>query len=136
MLLVGSWGQGRDDPDSLYAANAMLAEERQASDLHLLAHARDTGEDLQFFSSGSIADADFSRRYRDSHQDAPAPNHLAALTYDLARMALAALKADIPLADTVYHGINGEIHFKDGFWKNAPLNRFRTEDGELVQAAD
>ncbi len=136
MILVGSWGQGRADPDSFYAASAILAEERQNGDLLMLAPARDSREGLSFFSSGSIADADFRERYRDSNPDAPLPNHLATLTYDLARMALAALEADIKIADAVYQGINGEIRFDDGFWKDAPLNRFRFEDGQFEPAAD
>ena len=136
MILIGSWGQGRADPDSLFAASAILAEERQNGDLLMLDPARDSREGLSFFSSGSIADADFRERYRDSNPDAPAPNHLATLTYDLARMALAALEANIEIADAVYRGINGEIRFEAGFWKDAPLNRFRYEDGQLAPAAD
>lgn len=136
MILLGSWGQGRDDPDSFYAASAVLAAERQNGDLLMLAPARDSREGLSFFSSGSIADSDYRERYRESNPDAPLPNHLATLTYDLARMALAALEANIEIADAVYRGINGEIRFDDGFWKDAPLNRFRFEDGQLAPAAD
>ncbi len=136
MILVGSWGQGRADPNSLYAASAILAEERENGDQLMLDPTRDSREDLRFFSSGSIADADFRGRYRDSNPDAPAPNHLATLTYDLARMALAALEGDIKIADAVYSGINGEIRFEDGIWKNAPLNRFRYADGQLALESD
>ena len=120
MILVGSWGQGRDDPDSLYAASAKLAAQRGSGDLLMLEQARELREDLadlKFFSSGSIADEDFRQRFRNSNQAGPAPNLLATLTYDIARLAFAALEADVKIADAAYRGINGEIRFEDGYWK-------------------
>ena len=139
MILVGNWGHDRADDDSFYAANAILANERRAGDLHMLEQVRDLRDnldDFSFFSSGSIADPAFHQRYVNSGEHAPVPNLLASLTYDVAGLALAALEDANEIADARYQGINGEIQFEDGFWKTAPRNRFGYKSGQLVQVPD
>ena len=136
LILIGNWGQDRADQDSLYAANPNLAKARQSGDLHMLVQARelaDAPESISFVSSGSLPDAEFRERYLNSAMYAPAPNLLATLTYDIARLALAALEDDKTINATKYHGLNGPIRFDDGYWVDAPLNRYRYDGDQLVR---
>ena len=139
LVLIGNWGQDRADEDSLYAANAQQAKTRGRGDLDLLIQTRkvaDEAASLTFVSSGALPDADFRQRYLNSARYAPAPNWLATLTYDIARMALAALANGHPISRTDYLGINGRIRFLDGYWLDAPLNRFRLDRDQLVARDD
>lgn len=139
LILVGNWGYDRADENSLYAANPDLATERQSGDLQMLAQTRILSDDpasLSFESSGSLPDAAFSERYLKSALYAPPPNLLATLTYDIAGLALAALAEGIPLSEAGYHGLNGLIRFEDGYWVDAPVNRFRTDGDQLVPVSD
>jgi len=67
---------------------------------------------------------------------APAPNWLATLTYDIARLALAAWTDGNAVSATAYAGLNGLIRFDDGYWVDAPLNRYRLEGDQLVLVKD
>ena len=51
-------------------------------------------------------------------------------------MALAALADGKAIRETEYRGLNGLIRFEDGYWAEAPLNRYRLEGDQLVLDAD
>lgn len=87
-------------------------------------------------SSGGLPDAAFRERYLASAPFAPEPNLLATLSYDAAAIALqAATSPDAlgTLRDIHYAGLSGEITFQDSWWANAPVHRYRYQDGRLVQ---
>lgn len=139
LILIGNWGQDRADEDSLYAANAQQAMARGRGDLQLLNLARKPADDAastSFVSSGAPPDADFRARYLSSAMYAPAPNWLATLTYDIARLTLAASADGSAISTAEYRGLNGLIRFEDGYWVDAPLNRYRLEGDQLVQDGD
>ena len=139
MVLIGNWGHDRADPYSLYAANKQLAESQDAGDLLMLEQVRDLRTDLnaiQFVSSGSLASADFKERYRTSAEYAPEPNILAMLSYDIMRAIISGWMAGEDISDATYAGLSGTIQFQDGYWPNAPLNRFIYEEGQLVQRSN
>ena len=139
LIIIGNWGHDRSDADSLYAAHPNLAKAHSTGDLLMLSETwdiRDDLESLRFESNGSLPDAAFHKRYVNSALYAPPPNHLATLTYDIARLALAALKSDEAFAANSHQGIAGSIRFKDGYWVSAPVNRYRYQGGQLVLAAD
>ena len=134
MILIGNWGQDRADEDSLYATNADLAKSLHSGDLFMLTQVRDLHEELDgvsFVSSGSLPDDSFIERYVNSAQYAPEPNLLATLTYDIARLSLAAVSTGTELGAMEYHGINGVLRFEDGYWVGAPLNQYRYENRRL-----
>ena len=138
LVLIGNWGHDRADEDALYAANPDLAKARGSGDLMALYQTIDLWSDLEsvtFSSSGSLPDAEFRERFLNSALYAPPPNLLATLTYDIARMALQALTEDEALGTTTFQGMNAAIRFKDGYWANAPVKRYRYEGDQLVQAA-
>lgn len=139
LIIIGNWGHDRSDEDSLHAANAHLAKARSPGDLLMLSQTldiRDDLESLRFESSGSLPDAAFHNRYVNSALYAPPPNLLATLTYDIARLALAALKNGEALAASSHQGIAGIIRFEDGYWVDAPINGYRYEEDQLVLASD
>lgn len=135
LIMIGNWGHNRADEDSLYAANAQQAKARERGDLDLLNLARQRADDAasdSYVSSGAPPDADFRERYLNSAQYAPAPNWLATLTFDIARLTLAALADGSAISATEYRGFNGLIRFENGYWADAPLNRYRLDGDQLV----
>lgn len=139
LILIGNWGQDRADQDSLYAANPQQAKARGRGDLDLLIQTRkvtEAPESMSFVSNGSLPDLDFRERYLNSAMYAPAPNWLASLTYDIARLALSASADGAAIGRAEYLGLNGLIRFEDGYWADAPLNPYRVEGDQLVLAAD
>ncbi len=79
-------------------------------------------------SSASLPNADFRQRYLNSGQYVPEPGLLASLSYDAATVALEAIRSNNPnkhIANSSYSGLNGNIHFADGYWANAPINYYR-----------
>lgn len=139
LILIGNWGQDRADENSLYAANAQQAKARERGDLDLLIQTRkvvDAAESMSFVSSGAPPDADFRERYLNSALYAPAPNWLATLTYDIARLTLAALAGGNAISTAEYLGLNGLIRFEDSYWADAPLNRYRLDGNQLIADKD
>lgn len=139
LILIGNWGQDRADADSLFAANAQQAMARGRGDLQLLNLARGLADDSDskgFVSSGAPPDEEFRERYLNSAQYTPAPNWLATLTYDIARLTLAALAGGKAISTMEYLGLNGLIRFEDGYWVDAPLNRYRLEGDQLTLIVD
>jgi len=84
---------------------------------------------VTILSSAALPDADFAERYRQSGQFAPQPGLLASLTYDAIDIAIQAAadvqktRAEIQqiLGDMSYSGLNGDIQFENGCWRNAPI---------------
>ena len=139
LILIGYWGHDRADEDSLYAANAKLAQAGGSGDLAMLFRSRDLAADAEpiaFVSSGALPGPSFRERYESSALYVPPPNLLATLTYDIARLALAALADGKPVSATEYQGVNGLIRFEDGYWPDAPTRRYRYEDGEITLETD
>lgn len=139
LILLGNWGHDIADAQSLYVANARLAQAKTSGDLMLLSQARKLDNDLRpptFSSSGALPDANFRERYLASAQYAPPPNLLATLTYDVFRLALDALAAGEAISAAQYSGINGLIRFENGYWADAPINRYRIVGEGLVTLED
>ncbi|MBA3872510.1 MAG: hypothetical protein H0X30_25515 [Anaerolineae bacterium] len=79
-------------------------------------------------SNASLPDADFRQRYLSSGEYVPEPGLLATLSYDAAAMALDAIQSSDPnqsIANSSYNGLNGTIHFIDGYWADAPIHYYR-----------
>ncbi len=96
---------------------------------------RSSFDGVHIASSGILPDADFVTRYRGDDPFAPEPRLLATLTYDAARIAVAAAQTNAPLntiASIDYDGINGAIHFTAGCWCDAPIHYYHYEFGKLV----
>lgn len=135
LILVGNWGHDRADENSLYASDSDLAKTRGSGDLFMLAQSRaraDAPATIRFVSSGAPPDEAFRQRYLNSALYAPAPNLLATLTYDIARLTLAAIANGRAISATEYHGLTGRIRFEGGYWADAPRNRFRYEGDRLI----
>ena len=135
LILVGNWGHDRADDDSYYLANQSLAQQQASGDLLMLAQVQylyDSLVDIQFASSGSLPSADYRSRYLANPLYPPEPNLLATLSYDAARLALVTIQEWMDISEMSFQGLYGEITFRDGYWQNAPLNRFRYEADQLV----
>ncbi len=134
LILIGNWGHNRADEDSLYATDQGRAESGARDDL-LIARQMISGDDAQqeiFRSNGALADAQFSARYVGGDQQFPEPNWLTSLTYDLARLALVAIADGSEARDAAVAGLNGQIRFADGYWREAPIHRYQFQGGDLV----
>lgn len=87
-------------------------------------------------SSASLPDEAFQERYRSMGLYVPEPGLLATLTYDATGMALEAMASSEPaatLATMRYEGLNGSIHFEDGYWADAPIRYYGyDENGALI----
>lgn len=135
LILVGNWGQDRADEDSFYASDRDLAKSRGSGGFDMLAQTRALADDpaeLRFYSSGSLPDEAFRQRYLNSGLYAPAPNLLATLTYDIGRLALSAIINGTAISATEHLGLTGRIRFEDGYWADAPRNRFRYDGDRLI----
>ena len=139
MLLVGNWGYDRADDDSLYASHPQRARAGAADDLIIveaLAGLRAVRPDGVLMSSASPADSSFAERFINSDTNAPQPNILASLTYDLTRLVLTALGNNSDISGTSYAGLNGVIRFADGYWQDAPLHQYAFDGEELLVLED
>jgi ABC-type branched-subunit amino acid transport system substrate-binding protein len=100
------------------------------------------GEEVIVVSSGNLPDADFVTRYLESAAFTPQPGLLATLTYDATSMTLAAISnaknGDVgsTLADMNYKGLNGDIHFENGYWVNAPIHYFEYDAAGNLSTID
>jgi len=92
-------------------------------------------DNVTIASSASLADEDFRQRYLSSGQYVPEPGLLATLSYDAAKIALVALQdhdINAIIANDRHTGLNGVIHFVDGYWLEAPIHYFHYIDGKLT----
>ncbi|MBK8028561.1 MAG: hypothetical protein IPK17_03430 [Chloroflexi bacterium] len=92
-------------------------------------------------TSGSIPDANFAERYAAGNQFAPDPNLLATLTYDATAFLIEAASTGERaaawrlLGEGQHNSLNGVIAFgDDGYWIDAPIHRYRFENGVWVNA--
>ena len=139
LIIIGNWGHSVADDDTLSMSHPNIADREDGSvavnDLYILEQVQDTVaeiEQVEIPSSGSLPSADFRERYLNSDQFVPEPNLLATLTYDVSRLVIEAIQLNMQLSEMRYSGINGEIRFEDGYWVNAPIHRYRYQDGELI----
>ncbi len=159
LLVVGDWGAESPADNHFFLSNPALARQVSApprigvtegatlpapltgGDVFALegfAELRRDLADVVVLSSGSLPSAAFAERYRGSDPFAPDPGLLATLTYDAATVAISAARATTRAEATQWiaaahvMGINGAIQFEDGYWLEAPLNRYRYLDGALT----
>ena len=135
ILLVGNWGYDRADDDSLYASHPLQARAEAADDLIIaeaVARLRAVRPEEVLLSSASPADSSFAERFTNSDTNAPPPNILASLTYDITRLVLTALGNNRDIAGTSYAGLNGVIRFAEGYWQDAPLHQYVFDGEELL----
>lgn len=148
LIIVGYWGHESVNntlmavnPDIIGEATAnqditILTVDERLNDLYSLEQVTDLHENtgtIEILSSGSFPNVDFRERYINSDIYVPEPNLLATLTYDIMGLILTSLQTDTPLSDMQYVGINGEIQFVDGYWQQAPINRYGYEDKSLIE---
>lgn len=98
---------------------------------------RQSAEDITIVSSGSLPGEIFAIQYQSIASFTPDPGLLATLVYDAAGMAVQSVIQQAPIAQLEYEGINGSFSFADGYWVEAPINRFHySEAGRLVPITD
>ncbi|MBE2271752.1 MAG: hypothetical protein IAE80_26200 [Anaerolinea sp.] len=158
VLIVGRWTDSRaaenvfilssrDIHTPLDPVTAQIDVPYEGGDVWMLEGARRLRESLDgitVVTSGSPADADFVDWYRVGNAFAPEPNQLAMLSYDAAAFLIQAagiLRRDRAsttrwLTETTYNGtLSGDIKFEsDGYWSQAPINRYRFENGAWSEA--
>jgi ABC-type branched-subunit amino acid transport system substrate-binding protein len=100
---------------------------------------RESLEGITIVSSGSLPDDTFRERYLANGQFTPEPGLLATLAYDAASIALQAVttspaRADVTrtLSTSSYEGINGTIHFENGYWAAAPIFTYVYDDNRQL----
>jgi hypothetical protein len=164
VLVVGNWWPAPETSDAYFlhtpAINAelTLAPGTKVTDsaglrtpliggdvfaLEQVARLRDSLAGITVVSSSSLPDSVFAERYG-SDPFAPEPGLLATLTYDAFGMALQvigegnvtrnAIKQAI--ATVRYAGLNGTITFVDGYWADAPINRYQYNADRLLTPVD
>lgn len=138
LILVGNWGHDRVNESSVYLAHQSLVEAESAGDLLMLAQGRDLYDGdlsrLRFASSGSPPDEKFRARFLTLSPASTEPNLLATLVYDAAGLALEAIRNEMPAQSLSYRGVNGEFRFEAGYWRDAPINQYRYESGQVAAA--
>ncbi len=95
-------------------------------------------------SSSLLPDEAFRQRYISSDIFAPEPNLWATLTFDMSDFFKRAINkaptreaVHTYLMQETYRGINGAIHFIDGYWQEAPIYHYGYNDeGELIPLND
>ena len=96
-------------------------------------------ENVTIASSASLPDDDFRQRYLGSGQYVPEPGLLATLSYDAAAMAMEAMRSNNPnqsITDSTYNGLNGRIHFVDGYWADAPIHYYHYDKNGKLTSED
>lgn len=154
LIIIGNWGHGLADDNTLMASHpnitnqvislqeltdVNLSKPTIGNDLFILEQVPDLYADLSqldIISSGTLPDSAFTERYINSDLYVPDPNLLATLTVDVGRLVVEAIRTNTPIPEASYSGLNGEIHFIDGYWQEAPLHYYRYEDGALVARTD
>lgn len=147
VLVVGSWG-AQPVTDSLYVLASPRLDDMLTVDarievseaarldtplsggevfaLEQFAQLRPSPVGVQVLSSAVLPDAAFAERYQQMGRFVPAPGLLATLTYDAFGWLLSELQSpepDIPaaLSSDTHNGLNGQIRFEQGYWKDAPV---------------
>jgi ABC-type branched-subunit amino acid transport system substrate-binding protein len=90
-------------------------------------------ESITIATSGSLPDAAFQERYRNSAQFTPQPGLLATSTYAAAQMILTAWEQNKTLDRSGLQALLNANGFKDGYLESAPINYFAyNSTGKLV----
>lgn len=110
----------------------IVGDERLASSLI----AKLASGTIEMVSSAQLPSDEFVERYIASAEFAPQPGLLATLTYDASGIAIHAIQQDESIAELAYTGLNGPIHFENGYWSQAPVYHYRYSDGRLVHKTD
>jgi ABC-type branched-subunit amino acid transport system substrate-binding protein len=157
VLVIGDWS-AKPETDSIFMLTnpqigslintpaqidvtdaARLSETLVGGDVFALAQfpkLQPATDKITIVSSGQMPDTTFRQRYTVSGQFTPQPGLLATLTYDAVRIAAqASVQSDTrdAVANVNYTGINGTIQFKDGYWLEAPIYRYRYDaTGQLT----
>ncbi len=151
LIIVGSWGASPASEQVFILANAdiereiTLTQSRSitsadvsqpliVSELFALSQIPDLYDDLSeltILSSGSLPSEDFRDAFIASDLYVPEPNLLATLSYDAMGMIIQSITSNTSIADITYEGINGTIHFENGYWKNAPIYHYHYEKDKL-----
>ncbi len=154
-LIVGRWAETRaadnvfilSSPDihtPLDPVTAQIETPYAGGDVWMLEGARrlrGSLDGITVVTSGTLPDANFAERYAAGNPFAPDPNLLATLTYDATAVLIDAAKTGERVAAWRYlgegqhDGPNEVIAFEDdGYWIDAPINRYRFENGNWVNA--
>ncbi|MEO1289709.1 MAG: hypothetical protein AAFV93_18255 [Chloroflexota bacterium] len=88
---------------------------------------------IEVISSSQLPDETFRERYLNNAQFVPEPRLIAPLTYDATQIVLQTILNQQLLSEIVYEGMTGTIRFENGYWVDAPMNRFRYINDELIQ---
>ena len=97
------------------------------SELLALPQVPDLYDDLSaitVISSGSPPPDAFRQRYMASDIFVPEPTITTTLAYDAMTLAIDSLQRAVPVGDLTHEGLNGTIRFEDGYWVDAPINRY------------
>ncbi|MBZ0303304.1 MAG: hypothetical protein K8J31_26415 [Anaerolineae bacterium] len=164
VIVIGDWGAQPTDsafilsnpeiddrltvpPQERVTQTAKREESLIAGDSLALAQwtrLRPASKDVTILSSAALPNPSFAARYRGSDLFAPEPGLLASLAYDATHMALQAVQiahsersaVAETLATMTYAGMNGTIHFEDGYWADAPLHTYRYDAEGVLRAAE
>lgn len=102
-----------------------------------LLYSQDELARFHILSSSSLPDAEFHDRYINSAEFVPEPGLLTTLSYDAGAIAVEAIQNNVSLTAIDYQGLNGRIHFTDGYWQDAPIYEYVYDDsGRLVLSSD
>ena len=101
---------------------------------------RSSLDGITIVSSATLPDSEFREQYVSSDTFAPEPGLLASLTYDAVRVAIESVSVSNhraavsqSLSNMNYTGLNGEIAFENGNWRNAPMHTYRYDaNGGLI----
>jgi hypothetical protein len=160
VLVIGNWGAQPNGTNVFIVSNADIPAQLTVSPriplidaaaapaplvggevfaLEGFAKLRESLDGVTILTSGSIPDADFAARYRGSDPFAPEPGLLALLTnYATTQAALAARAGSRSaalhaIAFSDYPGFIGAFRFENGYWADAPINRYKFADGALSE---
>lgn len=143
LIILGYWNHPVADDDSYLTSNpefidqvtdasgdATLSAEMLIRQLdRLTSEATEQG----ILSTSLLPDEAFTERYINSDLYVPEPNLLATLTYDIANLIIESITTQVPIAEITYSGINGDIHFEDGYWKDAVVHSYSYRNGSWVE---
>ena len=145
MLIVGEWQVASERPNIFLLTNSEIQTllttnpennlldfqdfefpivGSEVFDLEQFRVLRDDFDNIEILSSSTYPSEEFHHAYINSGLFVPEPNLLATLVYDATHLAIEALQTETPIQEIQFVGLNGEIQFDDGYWVNAPLNRY------------
>lgn len=146
LILVGYWHHTVSDDDTYHAMNRNIItriweppSSRQTevpqNEMLLQEYSNSTQDSKGWYilTASSLPEEDFRERYINSDLYVPEPNLLATLTYDIANLIIESIRIQVPIWEITYSGINGDIHFEDGYWEGAVSRSYVYRNNELVR---